>query len=170
MIVWAVIVLPQPDSPTRPRVRPGAICRLTPSTAVSMPSSIGSLTRRSRISKRGACDEGPGSFIASPLPVGIGRVAQTVAEEVEGDHNENDQPTWNQEPGTEHQGLDVLSVEQERSQAHGGRAEAEPEEAQRDFAKDHLRHRQGEVHDEVTGETGEEVMRDDAPLTHATHL
>ncbi len=36
----AVIDLPQPDSPTRPRVLPFATDRETPSTARAMPSSV----------------------------------------------------------------------------------------------------------------------------------
>ena len=38
--VIAVTVLPQPDSPTTPRVSPRSMVRSTPSTARTMPSSV----------------------------------------------------------------------------------------------------------------------------------
>ena len=43
------MLLPQPLSPTRPTVLPRGIVKLTPSTAVMMPSSVANCVRRSRI-------------------------------------------------------------------------------------------------------------------------
>lgn len=47
-------VLPHPDSPTRPKVRPARSSRLTPSTADTLPVRVSNRTLRSRIFKRGA--------------------------------------------------------------------------------------------------------------------
>ena len=50
MIVSAVIVLPQPDSPTTPSVSPSSTCSVTPSTACTTPSLSWISVRRSVIS------------------------------------------------------------------------------------------------------------------------
>jgi hypothetical protein len=59
-MVRPTVVLPQPDSPTRPSVSPGAIWKLTPSTALTrptvclrMPRLTGKWVCRSRTSSRG---------------------------------------------------------------------------------------------------------------------
>ena len=43
----ALMLLPQPDSPTRPTVSPGAMAKLTPSTACTVPSWLSNVTARS---------------------------------------------------------------------------------------------------------------------------
>ena len=50
----AVTVLPQPDSPTSPRVSPGARSKLTPATALTLPRSPAKFTVRSCTSSNGA--------------------------------------------------------------------------------------------------------------------
>ena len=50
MIDSAVTLLPQPDSPTMPSVRPASSVKLTPSTAANSPSSVAKCVRRSRTS------------------------------------------------------------------------------------------------------------------------
>jgi hypothetical protein len=47
MIVRQVTLLPQPDSPTMPSVFPFSTPKLTPSTALTTPSSVRKLVRRS---------------------------------------------------------------------------------------------------------------------------
>ena len=51
MIVRQVTLLPQPDSPTIPSVFPRSTEKLTPSTALTTPSSVRKLVRRSRTSR-----------------------------------------------------------------------------------------------------------------------
>src|SRR5215469_156227 len=66
---WVSTVLPDPDSPTIPSVRPRSTVNDTPRTACTTPSAVGKLTRRSvtssrlmNSSRRGACaDDAPGS-------------------------------------------------------------------------------------------------------------
>src|SRR5436190_12261444 len=50
MIESAVTLLPHPDSPTSPSVRPGSSVKLTPSTAWIVPASVVKLVRRPRTS------------------------------------------------------------------------------------------------------------------------
>src|SRR5215472_19138680 len=57
-----VTLLPEPDSPTMPRVSPTETVNDTPSTALTTPSSVRKLTRRSRTSSSG-------SFMTPPLPI-----------------------------------------------------------------------------------------------------
>src|SRR5688500_13616745 len=52
MIDSAVTLLPQPDSPTMPRVRPGSSLKSTPSTARTSPPSPANTVRNPRTSSR----------------------------------------------------------------------------------------------------------------------
>src|SRR3990172_10410663 len=90
--VRKVTLLPEPDSPTTPRVSPGLIENETPSTALTRPSSVGKETRRSLTSSRG-------SGIRGHALVGVEGVAEPVAEEVHAERGEQDhQPREPQEP------------------------------------------------------------------------
>ena len=64
MIDSAVMVLPQPDSPTIPSVSPGSTWIDTPSTACTTPSLSRISVRRSVISSSGATV----SFLSLPVP------------------------------------------------------------------------------------------------------
>src|SRR3984957_2231969 len=83
-----VTLLPDPDSPTTPTTSPGA-------TLKSMRSTAGSplkLTARLRMVKRS-------SMSGHPLEFGIERVAQTVAQEVDHEHRDQDgQPRHGDDP------------------------------------------------------------------------
>src|SRR4051794_23416349 len=48
-----VTLLPEPDSPTTPRISPSSSVRLTPSTARSTPLEVGNSTERFWMSRRG---------------------------------------------------------------------------------------------------------------------
>src|SRR5213595_1608387 len=54
-----VTLLPEPDSPTTPRVSPGAIESVTPSTALTTPSSVGKWTLRFLTSRTGSATRAP---------------------------------------------------------------------------------------------------------------
>src|ERR1700712_2172497 len=54
MIDITVTLLPEPDSPTMPRISPGAMLNDTPSTAPTRPSPWRNETRRSRTSSSGS--------------------------------------------------------------------------------------------------------------------
>ena len=61
------VVLPQPDSPTRARVRPGYSSRSTPSTARTRAA-----TRRSRPLRTGKCTASPRAASTGPATAGAG--------------------------------------------------------------------------------------------------
>ena len=81
----AVTVLPQPDSPTTPSVSPRSMCRSTPSTARTMPSSVLNQVFRPRMSSSVSATRHALQDAAR-----IERVAQPVADEVDGQHGEED--------------------------------------------------------------------------------
>src|SRR5579875_3912031 len=116
------MLLPQPDSPTRPSVSPGWISSETSSTARTIPSGVKKCVRRFRISRRG-CD-------ISGYRVGVRGVAQPVAEKVEGEDGHGDKGERREEPRIVGEGLDVLGFLQEDAPAREGRTDAQPEEAQ----------------------------------------
>src|SRR5262245_31340322 len=110
------MVLPEPDSPTRPSVSPSRTVRLTPSTARTRPQRVWSWARRSRTSRTtppagrliggaGPCcaSRAAGEASAYGKAVDAGRhasrsdllseprvepVAEPVAEQVAGEHHE----------------------------------------------------------------------------------
>src|SRR5262249_27209164 len=65
------IVLPQPDSPTMPSVRPGASARSTLSTARSAPRGVGNSTETPSTDSSGA-------FTARALQLGLSHVAKYI--------------------------------------------------------------------------------------------
>src|ERR1051326_1791581 len=73
----AVMLLPHPLSPTMPRVAPGIMSKLTPSTAFTVPSSCVKYVLRFRTERSGLS------------AIGVGRVPEPIAQEVEG-HDRND--------------------------------------------------------------------------------
>src|SRR5487761_1119310 len=69
-IVWVDTLLPEPDSPTMPSVRPASTVKLTPRTARSTPSCVAKDTCRSSTS----------SSAISSLPARSGQPASSVAQ------------------------------------------------------------------------------------------
>src|ERR671917_528569 len=70
VIAWAMVDLPLPDSPARPKTSPGLIDSETPSTARTGPRAVRYSTWRSRISRRGVCSDraaAPGARRATVL-------------------------------------------------------------------------------------------------------
>src|SRR4051794_40840861 len=82
-IEYAVTLLPQPDSPTTASVPPRFRLKLAPSTARSSPSSVLNTVRRSFTSSSRS--------LVGLAAIGIRRVAQPVAEEVEAQHHGDDE-------------------------------------------------------------------------------
>src|SRR5215470_3429124 len=152
----AVIVFPQPDSPTSPRVRPTSSVKLTPSTARASPVGVKKLVRRWRTSSRGI-DR------SANLAARIEAVAQVVAEEVEThDGQENEQPRC-QDPRIFHQVLDVLRIGQHVAPARARLLDAEPEERQRALPQNERGNPEGGGDDRVAEGCGDEMADDDPP-------
>src|ERR687884_1954588 len=82
MIVRQVRLLPEPDSPTMPSVSPFSIEKLTPSTALTIPSSVRKWVLRSRTSRRAIR-----SSLRKPDPW-VDPGVEEVDEEVEDDDRE----------------------------------------------------------------------------------
>src|SRR5215207_2937108 len=78
------MVLPHPDSPTMPSVRPGASARSTLSTARSMPRGVGRVTDTPSIESNAALIT---PYLQGARPR-IGQRAQGVADDVERQHRE----------------------------------------------------------------------------------
>src|SRR3954454_6315535 len=86
--VMAVTVLPQPDSPTTPTVWPRSTDRSTPSTACSQPSSVLKWVLSPLISSK-AINVPRRKRASHDLPW-IERVAQSVTDEVDREHRDED--------------------------------------------------------------------------------
>src|SRR6266508_4114593 len=137
MIESDVTLLPQPDAPTMPRVSPGGIEKLTPSTARTTPSMTWKYVRRSRTSSSGRLyDDGAGSSAAVGTIVNrllprsrVERVAKTVAQEVDGADGQGDGHAREECPPPVAEDLGVLGVREGVAPADVGRLEPEVQEA-----------------------------------------
>ena len=90
------VVLPQPDSPTRPKVSPCSTLKLTPSTALTVcflrekkPLLTEKCFFKPLTSKRGGVTC-LGISVAPSFREGVGRVARAVTDEVEGQNHGDD--------------------------------------------------------------------------------
>src|SRR4051812_38233617 len=133
MIVRQVTLLPQPDSPTIPRVLPFSTLKLTPSTALTMPSSVRKYVFRSLTSRRAMSSTG--RELCQP-DTGVDHCIEQVDDEVEDDDDdgrEDDHP---------HDGGDVVIVQG----LHGG--SAQPRQAVDRLGEDRTAEREADVHPE----------------------
>src|SRR5262249_14804033 len=122
MIDIAVMVLPQPDSPTMPRVSPTSTENVTPSSACTVDRLSRISVRRSFTSTRG---------IGSPLlEPGLAGVAQGVADDVEGHDEQHDHQGGRVEHPPVPLGHVVRAGVHQSAEVRLGRRQAETEEAQ----------------------------------------
>ena len=140
MIANPVTLLPEPDSPTTATVSPGATendTRCTACTVAREPTELDAQTVD--LERRDA-------HAADP-PTRIERVAQTVADEVDREHGEEDgEPGEHGEPPLVFEVAD--RVGQQVAPARRRRLDAETEERQRGLDEDRLRDHEGRVHDD----------------------
>src|SRR5215475_135208 len=138
----AVTLLPLPLSPTTQRVLPRFRVKLASSTALMTPKPVSNQVLRfftsSRVSSRGVSGAGL-SIAASAMAVGIGGIAQPVADEVERQNSDDHGDARREEPGRRGDGADVLRLLQQHAPADDGRLQTETEEAQRRLRQDHVR-------------------------------
>src|SRR5260221_2263985 len=132
----AVTVLPQPLSPTTPRVSPASIARSTSSTACTIPSSVANCTFKPWISSRWR-DAGCGSRAAATSHhlARVERVAQTVADEVDRQHRQEDCRPGEKGPMRRDVEI-VLGVKQEAARGRDIGWKAEAEKGQRRLGDD----------------------------------
>src|SRR6478736_6482947 len=74
--------LPEPDSPTMASTSRASTCRSMPLTALNTPTEVSKLTVRFLTSRR--------CIASAPLELGIERIAQAVADEVDRQHGDQD--------------------------------------------------------------------------------
>src|SRR6266700_8453550 len=93
----AIVDLPQPDSPARPRVWPGSRLRFTPRTAGTGPPSVAYVTDRSRSSS--SVTGAPNVAMPSALPqLRVEHGLERVTDESERHHHENDRDAGGEQP------------------------------------------------------------------------
>src|SRR5438874_5790096 len=150
----AVTLLPQPLSPTMPSVAPGAMSKLTPSTAFTRPSSCEKCVFKFRTD--------------SSLPsIRIRGVPESNAQIVEGHHDDDHGHGRQHQPRRDRHRLDVLRVLQQDAPADRRRAQAQAQEAQRRLADDHRGQGQRGGGDDVTHERRHHVHEDRPHLAAA---
>src|SRR5262245_21141583 len=129
-----VTLLPQPDSPTMPSVLLGHKSKDALSTACTTPSSWMKQVSRLRTDSNGVAD-------MDASAIGVRRIAQSVAEEVEGKNDGDHRHGRYQQPRCDRQRLHALSVLQQDAPADRRGAQAQPQEAQACLGNDHGRQR-----------------------------
>src|SRR5690606_36744784 len=152
-------LLPEPDSPTIPRVSPRSSERLTPLTAVTVPSGVSKRTERLRISS-----------MAISAVLGIERVAQPVADEEEREERGD-------EEGQRPKKLPGRAVVDRPRPFRDQRAErgqrlldAKPEEGDEALDQDHLGDQQRGIDSDDADEVRHYVAQDDGEGRHAGGL
>src|ERR1051326_8464018 len=137
-IAFASVVLPQPDSPTRPMISPGRMVRLTPSSTRAGPDSVANETKRFSTSRRLASAGGT----ADPR---VEDVTQAVAQEIEPHHDEEDREAGRERvpPGL---GQELARLGNHAAPFGRGRRRAEPQESERARGED------GESHADLGGD------------------
>src|SRR5688572_2792580 len=158
MKIW---LLPEPDSPTMPRVSPALIAKLTSLTARTVPSGVEKVVLRLRTSRMAVMRRG------SSTVLGVEGVAQPVADEIEaeqGDRQHGGRPE--QRPGRDLHDFRALA---HQSSPTGGRLlHAHAEEADEALEQGHLRDGQGDVDHHRPKAVRDDVAGDDPPSRDTT--
>src|SRR4051812_28807487 len=153
-------LLPEPDSPTIPRISPGKSSYETPSTAWTIPSSVLNSTARSSIARSG-------SGTHPPL-LRVECVPEAVADEVHAEHDQDDQQAReDRQPPL--RGI-VLPVVDEHAERRGRRRDAEAEEGEGSLSQDRHAHRQGAVDDDRPERVREDVPEHDPGVAGSRRL
>src|SRR5262245_3965182 len=123
----AVTLLPLPLSPTTQSVLPRRIVMLTWSTALTVSCRVSNQVLRSFTSSTISFD---GSAMVTLLAIGIGGIAQAVADKVEGKDRDDHGDSGCEQPGGGGDGANVLRLLKEDAPADHRRLKAESEKAQ----------------------------------------
>src|SRR5919204_608907 len=153
----AVTLLPQPDSPTIPRVSPGPMSNEIPFTACTVPPPVQKWTRRSSTLNKGSLrtpDRRPPAPAEEPerLPLAepphpaaelwVERLPQAVADQVEAEHGDDDR-----DPRRDRVREDVRKEDYRPPHAHGARGEHEVVLALREHGAAEQPREDRDVHD-----------------------
>src|SRR6516162_936901 len=166
MIDNAVIVLPQPDSPTTPSVSPWSTCSVTPSTAWTTPSLSWMWVRRSW-----TCSSAVTEPLLPALQPVLERVAERVADEVERDAGQDDADAGRVDQPPVVAALDVVQpAGQHRTPVGRGRGHAQPEEAEPGQDEDRVRNGERGLHDDHADRVRQDVPGHRPQTAPAEHL
>src|SRR5688572_6530849 len=152
----AVMLLPDPLSPTSASTSPRPIVNETSSVMRVRARSCPSAIDRS-VTVRTGC----APVIISPR-IGIGGIAQSIADEVEGQHSDDHECAGNHQPRCLVDRADALRREQQDAPAFHRLAQAETEEGQRGLRQQDLRKRDRGIDDQVAEERRQQMSPDDA--------
>src|SRR6185312_921985 len=152
-----VTVLPEPDSPTRPRTSPGATSKSTPSTALATPSLVKKCVRRLRtLSAAVIADR------SSKIP-GVQHVAQMVAREVDADDGDRQRHAGEEADPVAARQQELEAVGDQHAERRLGHRHADAEERQRRLESDRAGERDGGDHDQRRHAVRQHVAEHDAP-------
>src|SRR5947207_25612 len=163
----AVIVLPQPDSPTMPSVSPASMCSETPSTARTTPREVKNCVCRSSTCSRIWPNLTP-ELLWLALHTRVERVAQPVAHKREREHGER-----HRDAGEDHLARvsedSTVSVLDHHPPARLRRPDADAQEAQRRLGEDRCRDAERQRHDHGTERVGHQVLDDELERRRPGH-
>src|SRR5690606_8574404 len=131
--------LPEPLSPTMARTSRSSTCRSMPRTAKNWPTEVSKDTDRLRISSS--------AMISAPRQLRVERIAQPVADEVDGQHRDQDRKSreGHHPPGTQDE---LPRLGQHRSPFRGWRLRPEAQEAEGGGVEDGGREAQRRLYDQ----------------------
>src|SRR5439155_18896139 len=159
-----VTLLPEPDSPTIPSTSFSWTSNDTPSTAFTTPSSVGNSTWRSRTESTapsGISASSTGSRSVSVRRLRVKRMAQAVAEEVDGKDGEQDEQAGEVDEIRGVGAHGAIRLGKHRPPRQVRRLDAEAEERERRLGDDRQAHDERRVHRDRPDSVGEEVPHDD---------
>src|SRR5690606_906733 len=168
MMDAAVMLLPQPDSPTTPTVSPGYSWKLTPSTALTTPRSVKKCVRRFRTSRIGSAFmvRSVSGSISSLPQARVQRVPQPFAQQVDAQHRQQnrDAGKGGQPPRAEN----VLPALGNHGAPRGlGRLHAQAEKAERRLHQNDPRDAQRGHHDDRRERVGQNFSPHNVPVPRA---
>src|SRR5438105_8755511 len=191
MIARAVTLLPDPDSPTTASTSRGRRENVSPRTAWTTPSTVGKSTLRSVMASSGASADSsmpasstvpdrrasprcsgsattaiPGGACPSrphPRLGGVERVPETVADEVDAEHDHDDEQAGEvEQPGPG--GGRLLAHRDELAERGVRRLDPEADVGEGGLGKDGGRHDQRRIDNDGADGVRQEVPEDDAPV------
>src|SRR5688500_3651122 len=153
-----VTLLPHPDSPTIPSVSPGAMSKVIPLTAWTVPRDVVNSTRRSSTVRSGS--------LATPTQLRVEGLPKPIADQVEAEHGHDDRHA-----GDDRQvrcGLEIANGSgKHRPPLRRGRIlRPEAEEAETGDVDDRRGHGEGALDDHGRDRVREDVARENRASRH----
>src|SRR5215203_6033328 len=154
MMLFAVTLLPLPDSPTMASVSPRLRSKVTPRTACTSPAEVPKEMRRSS-TLRTASPFTVATLLPHPR---VECIAQTVSKEPEAD-GDRDQHHGRENEHVRIEPHLIGPVVDQGPKRSGGRLDAQPDKTQERLEEDRRRHRVHQRDDKYVEDVGDEVLR-----------